>query len=69
MIAAGSAEVAMAMFALCGALLGRSQGGLREAYLLVFVFPFAVVLLLLTASGIWYLQRPAIRRALEAERE
>jgi hypothetical protein len=69
MMAAGGAEVAMAAFALLGGLLEHSKGGLREALLLVFVFPFAGVLLLLTACGIWYLRRPAIRRALEAGRE
>jgi hypothetical protein len=69
MIAAGGAEVAMAAFALLGGLLGHSKGGLREGLLLVFVFPFAGVLMLLTACGIWYLRRPAVRRALEAGRE
>jgi Na+(H+)/acetate symporter ActP len=69
MIAAGSAEVAMVAFALLGGLLGRSKGGLLEAYLLVIALPFAVVLLLLTVSGVWYLRRPAMRRALEGERD
>jgi Na+(H+)/acetate symporter ActP len=69
MIAAGSAEMVMAACALLGGLLGRSRAGLLEGYLLVVALPFAVVLLLLTASGAWYLRRPAIRRALEAERE
>ena len=68
MIAAGSAEVAMVAFALLGGLLGCSKGGLLEAYLLVFALPFAVVLLLLTVFGVWYLRRPAIRRALEGKR-
>jgi hypothetical protein len=69
MLAAGGAELAMAAFALLGALLGSSKGGLLEGYLLVFVFPFAVALLLLTASAIWYLRRPVVRRALGTERE
>jgi hypothetical protein len=69
MIAAGSAEAAMAAFAFLGALLGHTREGLLEGYLLLFVPPLAAVLLLLTASGVWYLRRPDVRRALEAERE
>lgn len=69
MIAASMAEAAMAGFALLGAFLGQSREGLREGFLLFFYFPFTLVLLLLTASGVWYLRRPAVRRALEAEQE
>jgi len=69
MIAAASAEVAMAALALLGAFLGHSREGLREGWLLLFFFPFALVLLFLTASGVWYLRRIDTRRALEAEQE
>jgi hypothetical protein len=68
MIAACGAEAALAAFALLGALLGHSKGGLLEAFLLVFVLPFAVVWLILTASGVWYLRRLEIGRVLETER-
>jgi hypothetical protein len=66
MIATASAEAAMAAFALMGASHGHSRGGLREAWLLVVFFPAAMVLLLLTVSGTWYLRRLNARRALEA---
>jgi hypothetical protein len=69
MIATASAEAAMAAFALMGAPHGHSRGGLREAWLLVVFFPSAMVLLLLTVSGTWYLRRLDTRRALEAEQE
>jgi len=68
MIGASGAALAMAVFALLGGLMGRSKGGLLEGYLMELALPFAVVLLLLTLSGVWYLRRPAIRRALEGER-
>src|SRR5262249_49949114 len=45
MIAAASAEVAMAAFALLGAFLGRSREGLLEGLLLFYFFPFCLVLL------------------------
>jgi hypothetical protein len=67
MVAAGSAQVALAVFALLGAMLGHTREGLLEGYLLVFVVPVAIVLLVLTASGVWYLKRPHVRRALEVE--
>jgi hypothetical protein len=67
MIAAAGAQVALAVFALLGAVLGHTREGLLEGYLLVFIVPDAIVLLALTASGVWYLKRPHIRRALEVE--
>jgi hypothetical protein len=63
MIAAACGELAMAAFALLGCLLGRDLLG---GYLLVFFFPGALVLLLLTAVGVWYLRRPTVRSALGA---
>ncbi len=74
MIAACGAEAALAAFALLGAFLGDPKdrsgatGPPLEGYLLVFVFPFAVVWLILTAFGVWYLRRSDIRRVLEAGR-
>lgn len=74
MIAACGAEAALAAFALLGALLGNPKdrsgatGPPLEGYLLVFVFPFAVVWLILTAFGVWYLRRSDIRRVLDTER-
>jgi hypothetical protein len=69
MMAAAVAELALATCALLGALLGHSKGGLLEGALLLVALPFAVVLLLLTAAGVWYVRRLDIRRALETDRE
>lgn len=69
MIAAGVAEGALATSALLGATLGHSKGGFAEAFLLVLLLPIAIVLFLLTASGVRYLTRPHIRRALDVGRD
>lgn len=66
LIAAVIAEMVLAVFALLGALLGHTEG-LLESFLLVVYFPAAIVLLILTASGVWYLTRPHIRHALTVE--
>ena len=69
MIAAVSAQVALAASTLLSGLLGHGRGGLREAYFAFVLFPSWVVLLVLTAPGLWYLTRPRIRRALQAGHE
>ena len=69
LIAATGAQVALAASTLLSGLLGHSRAGLREFYFAFLLFPFWVVLLMLTAPGLWYLTRPRIRRALQVERE
>jgi len=69
MIAAVSAQVALAASTLLSGLLGHSLGGLRQAYFVFLEFPSWVVLLSLTAPGLWYLTRPRIRRELKAGHE
>lgn len=69
MIAAVGAHFALAASTLLSGLVGRSRDGLREGFLVFYYFPCWVVLLALTAPGLWYLSRPRTRRALEVERE
>jgi hypothetical protein len=69
MIAAVSAQVALTVSTLLSGLLGHGRGGLREAYFAFVLFPFWLVLLVLTAPGLWYLTRPRIRHALQAGHE
>ena len=69
LIVAAVAEVALAASTLLSGLLGHSRVGLRESYFAFVLFPCWVVLLMLTAPGLWYLKRPSTRRALQVERE
>jgi hypothetical protein len=69
MIAACGTAAAQAAFALLGALMGHSRGGLLEGFLLVFFLPLSLVLLFLAATGVWYLRRPNVRLKLEAKRK
>jgi hypothetical protein len=69
LIAAISAEVALAASTLSNGLLGHTRAGMREFYILFLLFPACLVLLILTASGLWYLTRSHIRHALRDDRE
>jgi hypothetical protein len=57
LMATAGAHVAMAAFALLGALLGHTRPGLLESFLVCAGFPFALALLALTGAEIWYLKR------------
>ena len=61
-IASVSVQVAMVAFALLGLMLGDTMAEIIDVMFLV----VAIVLLILTASGVWYLNLPHVRRALEA---
>jgi hypothetical protein len=68
MVAAVAAEVALAASTLLSGLLWHSpiRGVTLGAYLVLIFFPTSVVLLMLTATGLWYLTRPRVRHALQA---
>jgi|GEM_PF-6440524 len=59
MSGAAGVSLAMAGMALVGGLLGDSKGGMKEATLIGLGLPIAVVLVVLSGVGVWWLRRPA----------